>query len=339
MKNQAGHLLCFFMILSVSIWAQGQTAPEAKVVQVSGKIYMLDGLPGAGNVAFLTTEQGVLVVDSGTSPADGRIICEKVREITGKPIRFVVLTHYHGDHTLGLQSFPADTLVIAQQNVKKNMQHDGEMIKTELRQLPARIAALKTALGKLGKKKKTLRQKVEENLKKAEEEYAFYQQLEIGEPQITLEGKMSFRLGGEPVEIIYPGPAHTDDNLLVYFPEQRVVHMGDMLFCRHHPYIDWQAGSNTASWISTLKDVQTWPFEKAIPGHGPVAGKEALDEQIRYLTDLRDAVSAATQKGLTLEQTKKAVTLPAWKDLGFADLLPLAVEAVYHELSGNSPAR
>jgi cyclase len=333
MRKQSGCWLCFFALLFVSVWAQGQSAPEIKVVPVSEKIYMLDGLPGTGNVAFLVTEQGVLVVDSGASPADGRTICEKVSETTGKPIRFVVLTHYHGDHTWGLQSFPADTLVIAQPNVKKNMQRYGEMIKNGRLQLPARIAALKTALGKLGKRKKTVRQKVEEDLKKAEEEYAFCRQLKIGEPHITLEGKMSFRLGEESVEITYPGPAHTDDNLLVHFPGQKVVHMGDMLFYRHHPYIDWQAGSNTANWITALKDVQTWPFEKVIPGHGPVAGKEALDEQIRYLTDLRDAVSAAMQKGLSLEQVKKTVALPACKDFGFPDMLPYAIEAVFNELS------
>ena len=315
-----------------NVWVFDRAQPEVRAVPVSEKVFMLDGLAGAGNVAFLVTGEGVLVVDGGASPADGRVICEKVREKTDKPIRLVALTHYHGDHIFGLQSFPADALVIAQQNMPKNILGYTERIQSERQQLPARIAALEAALGKLGRGKKVLRQKEEEDLARAREQYAFYQQLRIVQPHLTFDKKLSFRFGGEPVEIIHLGPAHTDDSSLVYFPGQKVIHMGDMLFNRHHPYIDRRAGSNTANWIAALQEAQNWPLEKVIPGHGPLAGKEALAEQARYLTDLRAAVSAAMQKGLTLEQAKKEVTLPAWLDLGFPGVLPMAVEAVYREL-------
>jgi cyclase len=323
----------FMVLLFLSFCICGQTAPEAKVVPVSEKIFLLVDLPGAGNVAFLVAGGGVLVVDSGTSPGNGRVIIEKIRSVSDRPIRYVVLTHSHGDHTFGLQSFPPETAIISQQNAGKNMERDEKEIKAALEEFPVRIAALKEKIARLGKRHKSARIKEEENLKKLEGEYAFYRELRLVRPHITLaSGKMTISLGDETAEIIYPGPAHINDNLLVYFPNQKVAHMGDMLFNRHHPYIDFQAGSDTANWIAALQDVQKWPLEKVIPGHGPVAGKEALAEQIRYLTELRDAVGAAIKKGLTLEQVKKAVTLPGWKDLGFADLLPVAIEAVYHEL-------
>lgn len=310
------------------------SAPQA--VQVSEKIYWISGLAGAGNVAFLVAGGGVLVVDSGANPADGRTIVEKIKSVTDRPIRYVVLTHSHGDHTFGLQSFPPGTTIIAQQNLPKNMQRDDDEIKEALKKLPASITALKEKIGRLGKRHKAVKIKEEESLKKLEAQYAFYRELQLVRPQITLDrGKMTISLGGETAEIISPGPAHISDNLIINFPGQKVVHMGDMLFYRHHPYIDWQAGSDTANWIAALKEVQTWPWEKIIPGHGPVAGKEALDEQIHYLTDLRTAVAEAIKKGLTLEQMKKSITMPAWKDLGFPDMLPHAIEAVFQELNIN----
>ncbi|MBU4405254.1 MAG: MBL fold metallo-hydrolase [Acidobacteria bacterium] len=312
----------------------GEVRQDVKAVSISEKIYLITGLPGAGNVAFLVAGQGVLVVDSGASPADGRVIVEKVRSVTNRPILYVVLTHYHGDHVFGLQSFPPATVIIAQQNLPKNMQRNEAQIKDALTIFPQRIDALKQKIALLAKRQKTEKSREEENLKKLEEEYAECKELQLVRPQIMMDsGKITISLGGETVEIISPGPAHTDDNLIVSFPGQKVVHMGDMLFYRHHPYIDWQAGSNTSNWIAALKDIQSRPLEKVIPGHGPVAGKEALDEQIRYLSDLRDAVASSLKNGQTLEQIKKSIVLPAWKDLGFPDMLPYAVEAVYHELN------
>jgi len=322
-----------FAIAFIPAFRLAAADPGPQVVAVSAKVYLLSGLADAGNVAFLVAGAGVLVVDSGASPADGRTIVEKVRSVTDRPIRYLVLTHSHGDHTYGLQSFPSDMVVIAQRNLPKNMQRDDDEIKGALEKFPARIAAIKEKIAALGRREKSARAKEEENLKNLEARYAFYGELRLVRPQITLDGgKLTISLGGETAEIISPGPAHIDDNLIVYFPGQKVVHMGDMLFYRHHPYIDWRAGSDTARWITALKEVQDWPLEKVIPGHGPVAGKEALAEQVRYLGDLREAVAAALNKGLTLDQAQKAVILPAWKDLGFPDMLPYAIEAVFHEL-------
>lgn len=337
MKKQCTCWLGLILFLSLTVLAfSGEAGQDVKAVSISEKVYQISGLSGAGNVAFLVAGQGVLVVDSGASPADGLIIVEKIRSVTDRPIRYVVLTHSHGDHVFGLQSFPPGTLIIAQQNLTKNMQRDDDEIKETLANFPSRIDALKQKIARLGKRQKSEKSKEEENLKKLESRYAFYRELQLVRPQIMMDsGKMTISLGGETVEIINPGPAHIDDNLLVYFPSQKVVHMGDMLFYRHHPYIDWQAGSNTATWIAALRDVQTWPVEKVIPGHGPVAGKEALDEQIRYLSDLRAAVASGLKNGQTLEQMKKSIVLPAWKDLGFPNMLPYAVEAVYHELNKN----
>ena len=326
-------------VLFISLFIQhfGATfspAAEVKAVPVSEKVYVLEGLAEAGNVAFLVTEAGVLLVDAGDSPACGRTIVEKIREVTPQPIRFVVLTHYHGDHCFGLQALPAETLIVAQENLPHNQKRDSAEIKALLEKIPGSIDAIRENIRKLGKKKTGRRAKEEEQLQKLEARLAFYGQQQIVPPHILFKDKLVFQLGGETIEIIYPGPAHTNGNALVYFPGQKVIHMGDMVFYKCHPYIDWQAGSNTANWIVQLEKAASLTLEKVIPGHGAVAGKEALTEQARYLADLRAAVEAGLEKGASLETMKKSPVPVKWSNLGFLDMWPFAIEAAYRELGG-----
>ena len=310
------------------------SAEETKITPVSPKIYLLENLGESGNVAFLVTDEGVLVVDSGDTPANGRVVVEKIRSMTAKPIRFVVLTHYHGDHTLGLQSFPTETQIIAATNLPRNMKRDEAYIKSTREKLSAQIAEIQSVLQKMGNEKSAQRTAEEERLKKTEAEIAFYRDLRLVPPSVLVADKKILQLGSETVEIVFPGPAHTDDNAWVYFPGQKVVHMGDMVFHKFHPFIDWQTGSNTANWIAQLKIVENLPLEKVIPGHGPVAGKEALVEQAQYLTDLRAAVAAEIKKGTTLEAIKKSLPMGRYASWGFEDMWPYAIEAVYRELGG-----
>jgi len=324
----------FFCFLSIILAAGLSRASETKITRVSPKIYLLENLGESGNVAFLVTDEGVLVVDSGDTPANGRAVVEKVRSVTAEPIRFVVLTHYHGDHVWGLQSFPPETLIIAAENLPRNLKRDEEELKAAMGKLSLRIAEIQGTLRKSGDEKSESRAQEEEKLKVAEARLALYRDLRLVQPRILFTGKLVIRLGGETAEIVFPGPAHTDDNTWVYFPGQKVVHMGDMVFFKLHPYIDWQAGSNTANWIAQLKIAGDLPIEKVIPGHGVAAGKEALTEQVRYLTDLRTAVAAEIEKGATLEAIKKTLAMGRYSGWGYEDMWPFAIEAVYREMGG-----
>jgi glyoxylase-like metal-dependent hydrolase (beta-lactamase superfamily II) len=309
-------------------------AEETKITPVSPKIYLLENLGESGAVAFLVTEEGVLVVDSGDTPANGRVVVEKIRSVTAKPIRFVVLTHYHGDHVWGLQSFPPEALIIAPENMPRNFKRDGEELKAAMGRLSGQIAESRGALGKMGKEQTSKRTDEETRLKNDEAKLALYREIRIMPPHILFTGKLTIRLGGETAEVVFPGPAHTDDNAWVYFPGQKVLHMGDMIFNKLHPYIDWQAGSNTANWIAQLKIAESLPVDKVIPGHGPLAGKEVLAEQARYLTDLRAVVAAEIKKGTSLEAMKKLLPQGPYAKWGFEDMWPFALEAVYREMGG-----
>ncbi len=300
---------------------------QIELSEIDKDLYLISNLEWNVNVVFLVTPKGVLLVDAGNHVEEGRLIVEKIREKTDQPIRYVALTHYHGDHSLGLYGFPENVEIIASSKCDHNLQSLG---KDGLKSLSAEIEKLEKEI----KDKKTperadaMRQRIEnlEKLQSAVDNKGFLS------ASLAFEKKLYVGLGGEKVEIIYPGNAHTGGNALVYFPEKKVMVMGDMLFNGSHPYIDFKAGSDTKNWIAWLKKLSAWQIEHVIPGHGKPGGKEILKKQITYLEVLRSEVLSAMRKFKSLEQVKKNVKMTAFKDYGFQSILPYAVEAVYQEL-------
>ncbi|HOW45246.1 MAG TPA: MBL fold metallo-hydrolase, partial [Candidatus Aminicenantes bacterium] len=141
------------MFLAAGVLAGQEMPKEIKAVPVVGGLYFVEGLEG-GNVAFLATDEGVLVVDSGTTPEEGKLIVAEIARVSGRPIRFLVLTHYHGDHTFGLQAYPPSTVIIAQQNTADNMRSLNEPRLRGMmeKQMPEMIATQKLKVEKLRKK-------------------------------------------------------------------------------------------------------------------------------------------------------------------------------------------
>ncbi|TFG74150.1 MAG: MBL fold metallo-hydrolase, partial [Chrysiogenales bacterium] len=145
------NVILFFAVMflligsAAGLWA----ADEVKAVPVAGGLYLMEGMDG-GNVAFLVTDEGVLVVDSGTSPEQGKLVMDEIAKKTDKPVKYLVLTHYHGDHTFGLQAFPASTVVIAQQNTADNMHKLNEPRLRGMmeKQMPEMVAAQKLKVDK-----------------------------------------------------------------------------------------------------------------------------------------------------------------------------------------------
>ena len=324
-------------LLSISLVAANKAMKESgiKAVVLKENLYLIEGTQG-GNVAFLVTAKGVLVVDSGTSLAEGAQIVKAIRKVTPQPIRYIVLTHYHGDHTMGLPVFPETALVIGQHMVARNIKENNipRMQKYVESELPANIQKLQEDVEKLKKAKSPELAKAKEKLKSAEQELAAMKTMKPRLPDLTFAHSLIINLGGEAIHLIYPEPAHTNCNILVLFPKQKALHMGDMFFHEFLPYIDFQNGANTANWIKQLAKVQSWDVFTVIPGHGPLSVKEGLKKQIAYLTFLRQAVTNELQKGSGLEAMKTAIVLPAeFKNWQFQSVFPKNIEAVYREMT------
>jgi cyclase len=279
---------------------------QIKVTKVSGNIYMLQG--SGGNIAASVGEDGIVIVDDQYAPLADKIAAAlKGIGVTDKPVRFVINTHYHGDHTGGNLPFAtAGSTVIAQDNVRKRLQTGGKAgIGTAMTidQKPAPKGAL---------------------------------------PIITFDHDVTVHLNGEDIRALHFPGGHTDGDAIVFFPKANVVHMGDDFMRNGYPFIDVNAGGSVQGMIAACDQVANiLPDDvKVIPGHGDLANLGDLREYSVMLKETSAAVQAAINLGKTPDQMKNEKMLATWDAMyGKGFITPdLFIDTLYNSLTNKKNA-
>lgn len=134
-------------------------------------------------------------------------------------------------------------------------------------------------------------------------------------PNTTVERQHTMTIGGKTIQLFYLGRGHTDGDLVVLFVEDRVIHLGDLLFHGFYPNIDLEAGGSVKAWAATLDRVLELAFDRVIPGHGPVTDREGIRAFQRFIQELWQVGEAAAKDRLSLEDTLATATLQ--HDAGF----------------------
>lgn len=283
--------------------AQDFSKVQIKATKVSGNIYMLEG--AGGNIGASIGEDGIVIVDDQFAPLAEKIQASlKSLGITDKPVRFVINTHYHGDHTGGNAPFSnAGSTVIAQDNVRKRMASGGAAgngpggsIHRE--NPPAEKAAL---------------------------------------PIITFEHDVTVHLNGEDIRALHFPAGHTDGDSIIFFPKNNVVHMGDDFVRYGFPFIDVNSGGSLQGMIAAMeKATAQLPADvKVIPGHGQLSNLDDVREFTKMLKETSAAVQKALDEHKTLAQMKEEKILEPWKkwsgDFVNADAF---IETLYNSLTG-----
>ena len=274
---------------------------EIKATKVAGNIYMLEG--AGGNIAASIGDDGIVIVDDQFAPLADKIQAAlKSLGITDKPVRFVINTHYHGDHTGGNAPFStAGSTVIAQDNVRKRLESggtagNGGSIKMENK--PADKAAL---------------------------------------PIITFEHDVTVHLNGEDIRALHFPAGHTDGDSIIFFPKNNVVHMGDDFVRYGFPFIDVASGGSVQGMIAAMeKATAQLPADvKVIPGHGALSNLDDVRAFTKMLKETSEAVEKALKAHKTLEQMKQEKILEPWKkwsgDFVNADAF---IETLYNSETG-----
>ena len=280
---------------------------EVKVTPVAGNIYLLQGT--GGNIAASVGEDGIVLVDDEFAPLAPKIAAAlKALGITDKPVRYVINTHYHFDHTGGNAPFAGDgSTVIAHDNVRTRMAAGGPAGNggsIRMTNKPADKAAL---------------------------------------PVITFDHDVSVHLNGEDVRALHFPAGHTDGDAIIFFPKANVVHMGDDYVRYGFPFIDVDAGGSIVGMISACESViATLPADvRVIPGHGELSNLDELREYTRMLKDTSAVVAKALKAGKTLEQMKQLKLLAPWSQKYTGDFISTDVflETLYNSLSrsGHTP--
>jgi glyoxylase-like metal-dependent hydrolase (beta-lactamase superfamily II) len=287
------------LVLAAAAAAQDRdfSKVEVKAEKVGGSIYMLTG--AGGNIGLSIGEDGVVMIDDQFAPLAPKIQAA-IKGLTDKPVRFVLNTHWHGDHTGGNEEFGKATTLVAHDNVRQ------------------RLAA--GSAGLLGRK-------VDPAPKGAL-------------PIITFDQSLTIHLNGEDIRALHFAKGHTDGDSIVYFPQSNVVHMGDDFVTYGFPFVDISSGGSLLGMVANdEKAMGSLPSDvKVIPGHGAVSSKADVAKFTEMLRDCIGLVDAARKQGKTLAQMKQENVLAKYDALGQGFIkTPDFIELIYNELSGAPP--
>ena len=295
--------LLLFAIPALAQQEPDWSTVQIKVTKVSGNIYMLEGR--GGNIAASVGEDGIVIVDDQFAPLAEKIqAAVKTLGITDKPVRFVINTHYHGDHTGGNAPFSSSgSTVIAHDNVRKRLETggvagNGGSLRMENK--PAEKPAL---------------------------------------PVITFAEDVTVHLNGEDIRALHFPSGHTDGDSIIFFPKNNVVHMGDDFVRYGFPFIDVSSGGSVQGMISAMEKslAQLPPDVKVIPGHGAVSNLDDVREFVKMLKDTSAVVENALKAKKTLDQMKQEKILASWDKKWSGQFIntDAFIETLYNSLTGS----
>ena len=234
---------------------------EIQTTQLTEGIYMLVG--AGGNIGVSAGKDGVFLIDDQLAPLTPKIQAA-IAKISDQPIRFVLNTHWHFDHTSGNENLgKAGAVIVAQDRVRDRLKVD-TFIKLLNRTIPA---ASPVAL-----------------------------------PLITFNDKVTFHLNGQTIHAFHVNTAHTDGDTVIHFREADVIHAGDVYFNGMYPYIDTASKGSVKGMIAAVEKVLALTGEdtQIIPGHGPLSKRAELVAYAQMLKTVRDRTQAAINQGISL---------------------------------------
>lgn len=264
-------------LLPLATAQQNYDTVQVRSSKITDGVFMLIG--SGGNLGVSAGEDGIFIIDDQFAP-----LTEKIKKAIvdatklSSPIRFVLNTHWHGDHTGGNENMgKAGAVIIAHNNVRKRMSVK-QFNKFFDHTTPA---SPKDAL-----------------------------------PIVTFSTDVTFHLNGDSIHVFHVDTAHTDGDAIVHFTKANVIHLGDVFFSGRYPFIDLSSGGSVNGLIAATEKVLHLinPKTKIIPGHGPLSTAKELQEYHNMLVSVRERVARLIADGKTLDEIKTAKPTAQYDD-------------------------
>lgn len=293
--NASRSLIALLTLAACSSGALAQedySKVQVKTEKLSNSAYMLQG--AGGNIGLSVGEDAVFVVDDQFAPLTPKIKAA-IAAISKKPVKFVVNTHWHFDHTGGNENFgKGGAVIVAHENVRKRMSSDQVIA---FMNMPIKAAPA------------------------------------VALPVITFGNDISFHLNGEELYVFHVPNGHTDGDAIVHFKTSNVVHMGDTYFNKIYPFIDTSSGGSPEGIVAAVDRVlkSTNDATRFIPGHGPLGTRADLSAYRSMLDTVSGRVTALAKEGKTLEQVVAAKPTAEFDEVWGKGFLPPAkfIEMLY----------
>ena len=263
-------------VLTTANNASSQTldfdAVDVSINHVRGPIYVIEGL--GGNIGVSAGDDGVFIVDDQYAPLVPKIL-RAIRSVSSKPIRFVINTHWHGDHMGGNEPIveAEGSVVIAHDNARAHLIRDFD------NQLWGLV--------------------------KAADEAAW--------PIVTFNQNVSLHLNGEEARLVYVPDAHTDSDVVVWFKNSNVLHTGDA-YAGGYPLLDWPSGGTIDGFLNAYQGLYEMIDDQTIiiPGHGDLSHRDDLMKNYNAVREIRDRIKAMISEGMTEDEVVLAKPTDEW---------------------------
>jgi cyclase len=269
-------------VLSAAAQGTAPVPPSAPTVkQVASDLYFFFDYNGSNSV-FLVTDEGVLVIDTREHPRAGQDLLDRIRKITDKPIKWVINSHFHGDHHYGNAAFkPTGALFVTQKETARIMQQ------VQPKEMARRMEYFKS-------------------------NHYDPNEVKLILPDVTFDTEMTIYLGGREIRLFYLGPGQQAGDTFVQFPQERALFTPGSFTKHNLPNMAFTP--SVENWIKLLDRVAALDVDIVLPAHGDVATRADVKEFSAMLADEYSTVKGAVASGMSLEQAQQTLTFPQYKD-------------------------
>ena len=268
-------------------------------------IYVYTGKPSESNCTIILTQEGVVLIDSGNIPVDSQAVMKAVKQLTSQPIRFLINTEPHADHTTGHFVFSPPAIIIAAAGAGESMRQAYN---------PERMKKMMAEPGEMGAAAKGYR---------------------LITPHIEYRDQMTLNLGERTFQLYYLKNVHSEADTAIWLPKERVLFtaasVGVKRFNNLRPFV------SIPDTLAAIKMMKALNPEIVIPGHGDPGTVKILDDMERYYNSLMDRVKQMAQQGKSLDEIKKELRIPGTEDWEGKDRFPNNIEAAYRAVKGSNP--
>src|SRR5215510_15129483 len=267
-------------------------------------IYVYVGKNFKSNTGIILTQDGVVLIDSGHEPTDSRAVMEAVKKLTPMPVRFLIDTEPHPDHTTGHFVFASTATIIAAAGAGESMRNRERETPQRIQQLAASSPAMKAAL----------------------EGYKFIP------PHVEYNQKTTLNVGERTLELIYMKGVHSEADTAIWLPKERVIFSASAFVSEQinifRPFV------TIPDILAAGKMMKALNPEHVVPGHGPPGTTKIFDDGEKYYALLVERVSALVKAGKSLDDIKKEVKMPEYAHWASQDRMPTNIDAAYRMVTG-----
>lgn len=280
MQALVNRLLVSSLFSAVILAVSGGAAAQGRlnISEVKDGLHVIMG-PG-GNIGVRLTPEGVILIDN-KFPQDFEEIQSLVAEVTDLPVRYVINTHHHGDHSGSNPGFLQFAEVIAHKNARENMLRGNQE----------------------------------------------------GLPRIIYTDETAVSLGGIEVRVFHMGSGHTNGDSVVYFPDLKTIHGGDLLH-GIAPFIDYGNGGSSRGWVGTVNNILTLDFNTAIPGHGEIMDRRDVLNFRNQMEAIRARMTSLIRDGVNIGDVSNQIIDPdlSWTQIEDGLFMQRSIPGFFNEI-------